>query len=42
MSAGSTREATATTASLGTARGGPPVSPAIVAVNGWRGTMTMS
>ncbi len=42
MSAGSTRAAAATTASLGTARGGPPVSPAIAAVNGWRGTMTMS
>jgi len=41
-SAGSTREAAATTASLGTARGGPPARPASAAVNGCRGTMTMS
>ena len=42
MSAGSTRDATATTTSLGTARAAPPVSPASAAVNGSRGTTTMS
>ena len=42
MSAGSSSDATATTASLGTARGGPPVSPISAAENGIRGTNTMS
>jgi hypothetical protein len=34
--------AAATTASLGTARGGPPPRPASAAVKGCRGTKTMS
>ena len=42
MSAGSTRLAAASTASLGTARGGPPASPTMAALNGSRGTTTMS
>jgi hypothetical protein len=42
MSAGTIRDKTASTASLGTALGGPPASPNIVAVNGSRGTITMS
>ena len=42
MSAGSRRDATATAKSLGTARGAPPASPNIAAVNGSLGTNTMS
>ena len=42
MSAGISRAAAATTASLGTARGGPPASPYMAGVNGWRGTKIMS
>ena len=42
MSAGTTRESAASTASLGTARAGPPDSPAMAALNGSRGTATMS
>ncbi len=41
-SAGSSSDAAATTASLGTARGGPPVSPISAAENGIPGTNTMS
>ena len=42
MSAGSALAAAAATASLGTALGRVPVKPKIVAVNGCRGTLTMS
>ena len=42
MSAGTTRESPASTASLGTARAGPPDRPNIAAVNDSRGTATMS
>ena len=40
MSPGTTRDARATTRSLGTARGG--ASPGMAAANGSRGTKTMS
>ena len=42
MSAGTTRESVASTASLGTARAGPPVSPSAEAVKDSWGTATMS
>ena len=42
MSAGMRRAATATTASLGTGRAGPPDSPSRAEENGGSGTNTMS
>ena len=41
-SAGITRDRAASTASLGTARAGPPDRPNMAAPNGCRGTATMS